>query len=264
MKVARCFFFKASILGFHGFRRPNTNGSQFFLCTVAVGLRRFFFVWPYVVPKQLRSKFSAQTGGNSPLERQTRGFWQGTLSKRGKRGQLSVFSVLLSRKMQNGILSLKIWHEPIQSATQAQDHELQVKLQDLFFLSNSVGFGVFSHSKGLRANWHVWGSFGQVGSSALAEVLGQTDMLAFWDSLGQMALPPKRFFWGFTKASLMRFSEAKALEHSLTILYMRLPVSQSFCGVKGAWIVDLQHLHSAEKTIDHVVAATVVCEATYP
>ena len=38
--------------------------------------------------------------------------------------------------MQNGIhieLSLKIWHETIQSATQAQDHELQVKLQDLFF-----------------------------------------------------------------------------------------------------------------------------------
>lgn len=127
---------------------------------------RFFLFWPDVVPKQLRSKFSAQTGGNSPLERQTRGFWQGTLSKRGKRGQLSVFSVLLSRKMQNGIhmeLSLKIWHEPIQSATQAQDHELQVKLQDLFFLSNSVGFGVFNHSKGLRANWHVWGSLGQVG-----------------------------------------------------------------------------------------------------
>lgn len=126
----------------------------------------FFLFWPDVVPKQLRSKFSAQTGGNSPLERQTRGFWQGTLSKRGKRGQLSVFSVLLSRKMQNGIhmeLSLKIWHEPIQSATQAQDHELQVKLQDLFFLSNSVGFGVFNHSKGLRANWHVWGSLGQVG-----------------------------------------------------------------------------------------------------
>ena len=38
------FFLKASILGFHGFRRPNTNGSQFFLCTVAVGLRMFFFV----------------------------------------------------------------------------------------------------------------------------------------------------------------------------------------------------------------------------
>lgn len=92
-----------------------------------------------------------------------------------------------------------------------------------FFLSN---FGVFSHSKGLRANWHVWGSLGQVGSSALAEVLGQTDMLAFWDSLGTNGFCLRKgSLWGSTKASLMRFSEAKALEDSKkTILYMRLPV----------------------------------------
>ena len=222
------FFFKASILGFHGFRRPNTNGSQFFLCTVAVGLSTFFFVLALCCSKTAcaEKNFLHKLEATPHLNGKHVVFGK-VRSAKGAKGVNWVYSVYYFRgrcKMEFTLnFRLKSDMRPFNLLHKLKIMSCKSSCKICFFLSN---FGVFSHSKGLRANWHLWGSLGQVGSSALAEVLGQTDMLAFWDSLGTNGFCLRKgSLWGSTKASLMRFSEAKALEDSKkTILYMRLPV----------------------------------------
>ncbi len=105
----------------------------------------------------------------------------------------------------------------------------------------SVCFGVFSRSKGLGTNWHVW-------------VLG---------SVGQIPFVSKEVLWKLPPTAL-RCSFLSVSSGSLGQMAVGFPqlfstfVFQSPTRLSVAWIVDISHPHtSIRRKINHVVAVGV-------
>lgn len=253
------FFSKASILGFHGFRRPNTNGSQFFLCTVAVGLSTFFFCFGLMLfQNSCAQNFLHKLEATPHLNGKHVVFGK-VRSAKGAKGVNWVYSVYYFRgrcKMEfTWNFLLKSDMSPFNLLHKLKIMSCKSSCKICFFCPTALALGssttvkvlgqtdtfgvpwvkwVFSPSRGLGANWHAC-LLGFFGTNGFCLRKG-----SFEDSLKPVSCDSLR-------QKLWRIPQP-----------FSTCVSQSFCGVKVAWMVDLQHLHSAEKTIDHVVAVGFV------